>query len=624
MNTKLSLLLLALLLFLPAMALCAPAPSTYEDPAWGNLIEKGIGTTLPDSEPLGPGAVSGYHGEGYWPKGFLQIYKPYDLKGHAGLVFSKPALDFGQHYASETVKLFLEATLAMLSEIDQSHHPVIPIQALYYAPTASVPMRNQNEATLAVNLGAFILKDNKSEPLPFAKISERCIQKGAELQFSRAQNAYEHYHRYAESMRPHLNMLRSLAPGDMQQKVNELNKALREEEKAEKKAKKEAQKEAKPPQKVTNHSKKDASFAPIEKRYQDEMSELYAQLQAASGPERQSLAERYVKLDLELENEFEKHKLNQDPNLAQFLQEEHAFYDEIDNKIRTTMTDALACKTSCQKILNKLDNLEAERDQLQATRSAVLRERAKQPGVEKNRSARNIQFNEERRKEHAERMEFNKKYIHQTRQFPPNTHGYLCDFPEAIDIQRTWAMFEAMLTQSTVPVADILMPISLKDDLLSYAISADRPLEILNKFDKIVLTQANTKSNIPEGITVHLMCSVRDRLLGCMLGGDPETEAKVSDVVSQLLKLSENAERSTQFRAIEYAVRANPVDLTYKLNTKALNEATKSMIGSRKSTYTRLLGNFESIPMRGQAASNRKSSKSRAKSKIQDNQDLDI
>ena len=624
MKTKLTVILLAIFLIIPTVVLSAPTPASYDDPAWEALIEKGIGTALPASEPLGPGAVSGFNGESYWPRGFLQIHKPFDLKNHKGLIFSKPALEFGQHYASETVKIFLEATLEALGGLDPAHKPVIPIQALFYAPTDSVPMRNLNEDTLAVKLGVFILNNNESEPLPFAQIGENGIQRGTDRQLRVVKNAYERYHRYVEGMRPHLNMLKSLAPNDMQKKINELNKAIREEAKNDKPAKEDKPvKENK--HKAAKNPQKDAKIAQIEARYQSKQDKIRAQLAETTGPERKKLAEQYVMLERELEKEIENIKLSADPALAEVIQEEHAFYDDIDAKIRTATLDALACETSCQKLFDRVNDLESERNQLQATRSAVLRERAKQPGTDRNRSARNIQFNEERRKAHAERIEFNRNAMRMTKAKKSAIENTLEDREETLDIPRTWALFEAMLTQPMVPVADIVMPITLKDDLITYAIKANRPDYIISQFEQVVITKADAKIIMSDGITVHLMCSVRDRLLGCQLGGDPEIEAKITDVISRMLELTQDADRHTQFRAIEYAVRANPVDLTFKLDTKKLKESIKSMLGqSRKTTYNSLLAKFNKIPLRGQAPKNSKASQMRQKSNTQDNDDLDL
>lgn len=624
MKTKLTVILLAIFLIIPTVVFSAPTPASYDDPAWEDLIEKGIGTALPASEPLGPGAVSGFNGESYWPRDFLQIHKPFDLKNHEGLVFSQHALKYGKHYASETVKVFLEATLEALGKIDPSNKPLIPIQSLFYAPTESVPMSNLSEDTLAVNLGIFILKGDKSEPLPFAMISENGVIKGTDIQLKFIQDAYEQYRRYADGMRPHLTRLKSLPPNDMRKQINELNKDIRKAAKLEKQAQKDQKANMAQPN-APQKPKKDRKIANIENRYRLKQKELYTQLAEASGPERMNLAEQYVMLELEMEKEIETLRLSQDPSLAATIQEEHAFYDDIDAKIRTAIFDALTCETSCQKEFNRIDDLEAERDQLHATRSAVLREQAKQPDVDKNRAAKNIQIHEERRKTHASRMARNSKAIRMTKGDQSNPKKERLDRYEKVDIPRTWAMFEAMLTQTTIPIADIIMPMSLKDQLMSYATSANRPANIVTKFDQIVLGSVNRKLDLTNTFTVHLTCSARDRLLGCKIGGDPETEAKVSDVVSRILKLTESSARNTQFRALEYAVRANPVDLTFKLDTKKLKEATNSMLGEdRKRTYQSLLREFNKIPLRGDSVSNSRSSRLREKSKTQDDNDLDI
>ncbi|MBQ8037499.1 MAG: hypothetical protein IJ268_10935, partial [Proteobacteria bacterium] len=145
------------------------------------------------------------------------------------------------------------------------------------------------------------------------------------------------------------------------------------------------------------------------------------------------------------------------------------------------------------------------------------------------------------------------------------------------------------------------MPITLKEQLLEYAHSAGRPADVINAFDRTTLTSQDGRNIKKENITVHLMCSARDRFLGCQLGGNPKIEEKISAAASQILKITENTPRSTQFRAIEYVVRSNPVELTYKPDTKALRKSITSMLGkSRQNEYKKLLRSLDRIPLRGE------------------------
>ncbi len=597
MKTKLPLILLALLLVIPALALSAPMPSSYEDAAWADLIENAKGTALPATEPLGNGAVSAYNGEGYWPMGFLQIYKPIDLKSHSGLVFSQTALDNGRYFASETMLNFLEATLEAFRQLDSAHKAVLPIMSLFYDNNSSLPMRNMSEATLAVELGVFIIEGSDSVPLAFAQISDAGVQKGTTRQINIAQNDSQRYRQYADGMRPHLPMLKSLASTDLNKKIFELQKDIREKAQSEKAAEREENKNSLAAK--TRKPNPNAKIRAIEKQYQARLDEIHAKILEAKGDERTALAQLYIDTDLEMEREIEAQKIANDPDMADILRDEHAFYDELDAKIRTATFDALTCVENCQKAYEKVDDLEAERRQLHESRRSVLRDNARQPNIDRNRAARSIQFNEERNRVHEDRAAFNqnKRMSKAQKSAARNDAAPI----EKIDIARTWAMFEAMFTQTVVPIADITMPITLKEQLLEYANSAGRPADVINAFNRTTLTSQDGRNIKKENITVHLMCSARDRFLGCQLGGNPKIEEKISAAASQILKITENTPRSTQFRAIEYVVRSNPVELTYKPDTKALRKSITSMLGkSRQNEYKKLLRSLDRIPLRGE------------------------
>lgn len=597
MKTKLTLILLAILLVIPALALGAPVPSSYEDAAWADLIENAKGTTLPATEPLGNGAVSAYNGEGYWPMGFLQIYKPIDLQSHSGLVFSQTALDNGRYFASETMLNFLEATLEAFKQLDSTHKAVLPIMSLFYDNNSSLPMRNMSEATLAVELGVFIIEGSDSVPLAFAQISDAGVQKGTTRQINIAENDSQRYRQYADNMRQHLPMLKSLASTDLNKKIFELQKDIREKAQSEKAAKKDKNSRAAKARKPNPNAK----IRVIEKQYQARLDEIHAKILEAKGDERTALAQLYIDTDLEMEREIEAQKIANDPDMADILRDEHEFYDELDAKIRTATFDALTCVENCQKAYEKVDDLEAERRQLHESRRSVLRDNARLPNIDRNRAARNIQFNEERNRVHEDRAAFNqnKRMSKAQKSAARNDAAPI----EKIDIARTWAMFEAMFTQTVVPIADITMPITLKEQLIEYANSAGRPADVINAFERTTLTSQDGRNIKKENITVHLMCSARDRFLGCQLGGNPKIEEKISAAASQILKITENAPRSTQFRAIEYVVLANPVDLTYKPDTKALRKSIKSMLGkARQKEYQKLLRSLDSIPLRGEAS----------------------
>lgn len=648
MKIPLILTLLLSLLLLPTMLWAAPAPDTYNDPVWYDLIENNTGNAFPQSEPLGPGAVSGCYGDDYWPSGYLQIYRPLDLRNLSGLEFSPLAISNHKFYASESMRIFLEASLATMRQLDPKNEAVIPILSLFYDQTDSIPMQRMSEDTVAIQLGVFIREHQKSKPLAFAYITDGGIQKGTTKQTQAAAKAYERYKKYSEDMRPYLSEFKSLNTGQLNKRITEITKALRAEAKNAPKTPKDKGKNAS--KDIRNNDKnKDAKLKKIENKYQKSLNDIQMHLAATSGDDRKNKADLYIQIEQQMYADIEAYKLEKNPDLAAFFKAEHEHYDAIDKKIREATYQALLCESDCEKAYDKVDALEAERSQLHESRRSVLRENAKLAGADKNLAARCIQFNEENRRMHAERAAQNRDTMRMTR-----AQNGLSERNETLDLARTWTMFEAMLTQDAVPIADILMPMTLKLKLVEYAVKAHRPQEIIDRFSALsLLSYADTpaadddetpeepakpstsgkKKHMPPldgmkntGIIVHLMCSARDRFLGCQIGGDPYIEAKVSNAASLLLKLSEQSSRSDQFRAIAYVVRANPVDLTYKLDTKSLKESIRSMIGNdRKIRYNKLLSDYAKIPMRGDTSPKEtRASKLRKKSQNNDDTNIDI
>lgn len=203
MKIRLTSLVLAALMFIPAIASSAPVSSSYDDPAWADYLEKGKTATVPDGFPTGPAAVSSYYGSGFWPDGYIQITDPVDMSQSDGIAMAESAKINGRVYASETMKNFLDAVVANMRKLSKNNALNVPVQELFFAP-GTVPMRMLADAATTVEFGAYILNGAITEPVTDVRIHGEIVSKGAAFLLTnktRIAQRYQNYQKTASSFK---------------------------------------------------------------------------------------------------------------------------------------------------------------------------------------------------------------------------------------------------------------------------------------------------------------------------------------------------------------------------------------------------------------------------------------
>ena len=182
---------------------------------------------------------------------------------------------------------------------------------------------------------------------------------------------------------------------------------------------------------------------------------------------------------------------------------------------------------------------------------------------------------------------------------PNNVHRTTYDEPKpnylTVDIKNTWYLIEAMLTQTQAPVVEIHMPWTLRDKLVSQAKSMGRSSKIIKKFDNIFYDD-----EYASGMRVLLACSVRDRFLGCPLGGVRSIEEEVSKQSDKLVRAVRNAQKiEDKVRGLSIILNANPIYLREYLDVKPLKDAIeKDLSDQSKKEALLIVSQFENIPIK--------------------------
>ena len=178
-----------------------------------------------------------------------------------------------------------------------------------------------------------------------------------------------------------------------------------------------------------------------------------------------------------------------------------------------------------------------------------------------------------------------------------NDSRYEREFNTYLDLnaQMTWYLMQAILTQTAVEVVEIHMPLSLERELLK-TVRMDVYKELVDKFEDLVVDDEYGYG----GIRILLACSVRDRFLGCPLGGSEATESKVAQISDKLVKTISSARTiEDKVKVIRLVANANPIYLTESLNTDALKQQIEySLSDDKKEEGLYYLSQFEDIPLK--------------------------
>ena len=180
-------------------------------------------------------------------------------------------------------------------------------------------------------------------------------------------------------------------------------------------------------------------------------------------------------------------------------------------------------------------------------------------------------------------------YVHRTTYDEPKLN-YL-----TIDAKNTWYLIEAMLTQTKATVVEIHMPWTLRDKIVSQAKSMGRSSKLIQKFENIYYDD-----EYASGMRVLLACSVRDRFLGCPLGGVKSIEEEVSKQSDKLVRAVRNAQNiEDKLRGLRIILDANPIYLREKLDVNALKDAVeKNLSDQSKKEALSIISQFDNIPIK--------------------------
>ena len=210
--------------------------------------------------------------------------------------------------------------------------------------------------------------------------------------------------------------------------------------------------------------------------------------------------------------------------------------------------------------------------------------KAKQNAIDNTAALNELENNIERR-----RTISRPNYVHRS-SYDEITQSYL-----TVDTKNTWYLIEAMLTQTKATVVEIHMPILFKEKIIHQAKSMKRSAKIIQKFENVYYDDQYTS-----GIRVLLACSVRDRFLGCPLGGVKSIEEEVLNQCDKLVRAIRNAQNTEdKVRALNIILNANPIYLRETLNVNELkSEIEKNLSDKAQTNALSTLSQFDNIPIK--------------------------
>ena len=508
------------------LALAAPVPATYDNSAWNAYIENAAFDKIPDGMPTGPGAVSSYFGSGFWPEGYLQIDKPYDLSNNPDIALAESAKINGRTFASETMRNFLIAVSVKLQNLLDDHAQKLPIQSLFYAP-GNVPMRTLEEKTTTIGFGVFIVNGTSVEPATDIHIHGEVVSKGAAFLQSSIDRATLKYQKYQSLAAPFKSRFNTMGQTEFRATTQELLNQADEE--------------------------------------------LMASLKESTAvtPERVALEKQQLeKAEKEIADAKEK--------------VEQQYEKELD-ALRNRLLEDLSARDK-EDVIEQMRVVEQKK---QTELKAIGKHSAHGSGHKINPQERIANQRNDKRLTSSQRRA---KY---------DSASTKSDTALTLDEKSTWMLVEAILTQTDAAVSEIRMPLEMKNRLASFATKAKRDKKVIQRFLEIT-------TNSSYGFEVSLSCSARDRFLGCMLGGSPETETKISRAASAMLKSASQLPPDRQMELIQLVVNANPVELDFIFDTMTLRKRYVDEIDKTKQIeYMRLLTALENIPIQNESAATR-------------------
>ncbi|MBR4986847.1 MAG: hypothetical protein IKY83_14030 [Proteobacteria bacterium] len=518
----------------------AQAVPSYDAPEWSNYIEKKAGNKIPEGYPTGAGAISGFNGSGFWRTPYTSLIRPIDMSGSDILTVSKTALSLKKHYASESMQSFLQATSGALRKLSKRADLKIPVQGLAYEMN-NVP-QSDARAFMTVQLGVYTKSGTDSVPDADFSIHAKPPTDN-DITHKRTQA-------YIAKVMPNLAALRQMPPQQAQNELQRLGHESNEAVSAEIRERitgnhlpthrfsgRHLSGSIEPPQEGSYAQR----YKALNDAYNAQIQTLRDESQQAEGDKRAELTRQILQLEAERDQQLlelpDDEQLPSAETIRSKQERQKAYKEELHRRaLELGMTDEDDRETQ-QALREQISNQQQMR---QAERNA-LKERIKE-------------------QQHTSRMTQAQRQAYRNAQKEEIEQAQLA----RVDLETTWLMFEAMITQNSETILKITMPESLKIALIDHAKTAKRPDKAIKTFDSL------SEGHARNAISILLACSVRDRFLGCPIKGNDKTEAKVNDIAQKILNQAKSAPIPDQMRAIQLVVNAAPQKVKNTLNLDSM------------------------------------------------------
>lgn len=173
----------------------------------------------------------------------------------------------------------------------------------------------------------------------------------------------------------------------------------------------------------------------------------------------------------------------------------------------------------------------------------------------------------------ADEREERRKNIKKNRQNRQSTQYY------QVDLANTWNMIEAIVTQNTVRIEKLSIPLAIEEVLLLHAKTNKRPENIIKRVMELNIETKKTGGNI----SVTLACSTRDRFMGCRQVNkyrDDAEEQQIQLFISRLQKAAKKA--NTKQKEILNTLIDNPYQKYIPVRDEENDENTDDNSASKK------------------------------------------
>ncbi len=547
MRHILNIICLASIILFAVQAFATPTPSTYDDAAWKSFIEQGKNKTIPKGMPTGPGAISGYHGLGFWSVNYVTIQKPFDMSKNTKLVFSNKAIASHEQYASESMKLFLEATLAQAEKLSKNKDFQLPVYELYHEESI-VAYERTNLSKITFGFYTFD-KENNSAIQPGAYMRKKDVR-AQRMPVDSNYQRYSHFQTILKKRRPELQ---AMTDADFRAEIIKISSEVKDLQAADRNQWNDEIIE------ISDTQAQALAKLPITK---------FLTEAEAKDTELNAIIKRIAEVDDEMESLREILKTSTDNGEKEVVSDQ---FNELNDERKKLKHDNASRKQAIR------DQVFAEHKELSDEFNQIVNTfQNDKKTIYKNRSAEREAKNKE-----YERLGIN---MDETKNI---STGLI------VDLEKTWIMIESMLTQNVIPVMEITMPEELKNKLTEYANGAKKSADLIKSFDLMTKTSGSR-------IVVKLACSVRDRFLGCQEKGDNDIEQLVSNASTAMLKAAENLPEARQLEILKLVANANPEQVGFMFDTTKLrNKYVTDTDAARSLDYHIMLMAIEHLNVNG-------------------------